>query len=82
MPNQLYNQMNQQQMANPNDPISMIQQMKSQGMQPMQIAQQLFNMGMNPTQIMQQMMNRGIIDQNQYNVAAQNAERMKSMFGM
>lgn len=80
MPNQLYNQMNQQQ--NTNDPLAMIQQMKSQGMQPMQIAQQLFNMGMNPTQIMQQMMNRGIIDQNQYNVAAQNAERMKSMFGM
>ena len=48
----------------------------------MQIAQQLFNMGMNPTQIMQQMMNRGIIDQNQYNIAAQNAERVKSMFGM
>lgn len=80
MPNQLYNQMNQQQ--NPNDPLVMIQQMKSQGMQPMQIAQQLFSMGMNPTQIMQQMMNRGIIDQNQYNIAAQNAERMKSMFGM
>lgn len=82
MPNQLYNQMNQQQMANTNDPLVMIQQMKAQGMQPMQIAQQLFSMGMNPTQIMQQMMNRGIIDQNQYNVAAQNAERMKSMFGM
>lgn len=80
MPNQLYNQMNQQQ--NSNDPLVMIQQMKSQGMQPMQIAQQLFSMGMNPTQIMQQMMNRGIIDQNQYNIAAQNAERMKSMFGM
>ena len=62
MPNQLYNQMNQQQ--NPNDPLVMIQQMKAQGMQPMQIAQQLFSMGMNPTQIMQQMMNRGIIDQN------------------
>jgi hypothetical protein len=80
MPNQLYSQMNQQQ--NSNDPLAMIQQMKSQGMQPMQIAQQLFSMGMNPTQIMQQMMNRGIIDQNQYNVAAQNAERIKSMFGM
>lgn len=80
MPNQLYNQMNQQQ--NTNDPLAMIHQMKAQGMQPMQIAQQLFSMGMNPTQIMQQMMNRGIIDQNQYNVAAQNAERMKSMFGM
>lgn len=80
MPNQLYSQMNQQQ--NPNDPLSMIQQMKTQGMQPIQIAQQLFSMGMNPTQIIQQMMNRGIINQNDYNVAAQNAERMKGMFGM
>ena len=79
MPNQLYSQMNQQ---NPNDPLAMIQQMKAQGMQPMQIAQQLFSMGMNPTQIMQQMMNRGIISQNDYNIAAQNAEKVKNMFGM
>lgn len=80
MPNQLYSQMNQQ--ANPNDPISMINQMKSQGMNPMQIAQQLYQMKLNPTQIMQQMMNSGMISQQQYNAAAQNAERMKSMFGM
>ena len=79
MPNQSYSQMNQQ---NPNDPLAMIQQMKAHGMQPMQIAQQLFSMGMNPTQIMQQMMNRGIISQNDYNIAAQNAEKVKSMFGM
>lgn len=79
MPNQLYSQMNQQ---NPNDPISMITNMKAQGMNPMQIVQQLYNMKMNPTQIMQQMMNSGMISQQQYNDAAQNAEKVKSMFGM
>ena len=79
MPNQLYSQMNQ---PNPNDPITMINNMKAQGMNPMQIVQQLYSMKMNPTQIMQQMMNSGVISQQQYNDAAQNAEKVKSMFGM
>lgn len=67
MPNNLFNQMNQN---NPNSPMGFFQAL-----------QQLKSRGGDPNMMIQQLLDSGQVSQEQYNAAVQKAEQLKNMFG-